>query len=173
MASHGMAGRRTAPAFRAPLRPLVMLAVIFAMSAAISAQSKPHTSARTSSAADEVVAAEREMQVDAARFDLEALHKLLLPEFIEADNQILSKSDVIDQAQRASLLPCSFGPVRMDHIKVTFLDPDIATLVYHFAESLTCRSSSATVDANVSTVWVHRDARWRAQLHTEIYTAVK
>jgi hypothetical protein len=154
-------------------RRLAFLIFGLAIAATIGAQTKPHTPAHAPSAAEQVIAAERETQVDASKFDLQALHNLLLPEFIQADNQILTRGDVLDQLQRASVLPCTFGVVKMDHVKVTFLEPTIATLVYHYTQPFSCRGRSASADANVSTVWVNRDGRWRAQLHTEIFTSIK
>jgi len=62
---------------------------------------------------------------------------------------------------------CTLAPVTIADPHVTFLTPEIATVVYHAAESPTCGTQTMSGETNISTVWVLRNGHWQMRLHTE------
>ena len=49
---------------------------------------------------------------------------------------------------------CTLAPVQLLDSHVTFLTPDIATLVYLATETPTCGNRTMSGDTNISSVWV-------------------
>ena len=101
--------------------------------------------------------------------DTASLSNLLLPDFINVEEQRMNRSEVLAFV-KAFHERCTLAPVEILNPKVTFLSSDIATLVYHAIESPTCGTHSTSGDTNVTTVWVRRDGRWQMHLHTEYAT---
>jgi hypothetical protein len=94
------------------------------------------------------------------------LSKLLLPDFINVEEQIWNRDQVLAFVKQFHA-QCTLAPIKLIDPRVTFLSSDSATLVYHTAENATCGTHTASGDTNVSTVWVYRDGRWQMHLHTE------
>ena len=94
------------------------------------------------------------------------LSKLLLPDFINVEEQIWNRDQVLNFVKQFHE-HCTLAPVKLVDPHVTFLTPDIATLVYHATETATCGTRTLSGDTNISTVWLRRDGRWQMHLHTE------
>jgi hypothetical protein len=94
------------------------------------------------------------------------LSKLLLPDFINVEEQIWNRDQVLAFIKQFHE-QCTLAPVKLVDPRVTFLTPDIATLVYHATETPTCGTRTLSGDTNISTVWLRRDGRWQMHLHTE------
>lgn len=94
------------------------------------------------------------------------LSNLILPDFINVEEQIMNRDQVLTFVKQFHA-QCTLAPVKLLDPQVTFLDPDIATLVYHATETPTCGTHTMSGDTNISSVWVRRDGRWQMQLHTE------
>lgn len=94
------------------------------------------------------------------------LSKLLLPDFINVEEQIWNRDQVLTFIKQFHE-HCTLAPVELVDPHVIFLTPDIATLVYHATETPTCGTRTLSGDTNISTVWLRRDGRWQMHLHTE------
>lgn len=94
------------------------------------------------------------------------LSKLLLPDFISVESEIWNRDQVLDFVKKFHA-QCTLAPVKIVDPHVTFLTPDIATLVYHATEAPTCGTRTMSGETNISTVWLRRDGRWQMHLHTE------
>ena len=94
------------------------------------------------------------------------LSKLLLPDFINVEEQIWNRDQVLTFVKQFHV-QCTLAPIKLLDPHVIFLSPDIATLVYHATENATCGAHTESSDTNISTVWVYRDGRWQMHLHTE------
>jgi hypothetical protein len=94
------------------------------------------------------------------------ISKLLLPDFINVEQQIWNRDQVLNFVKQFHA-HCTLAPVKLVDPHVTFLTPDIATLVYHATETPTCGTRTLSGDTNISTVWGRRDGRWQMHLHTE------
>ena len=95
---------------------------------------------------------------------------MLLPDFINIEEQQMSRDAVLRFVTQFHK-QCTLAPVSILEPNVSFLSPDIATLVYHAIETPTCGTQTMSGDTNISTVWVKRDGRWQMHLHTEYATA--
>ncbi|HLY42590.1 MAG TPA: nuclear transport factor 2 family protein [Terracidiphilus sp.] len=142
---------------------LLQCAVVFAQ--------KPRPQAHPVSIEGQVIAAETVFQKDESTANLTALKGLLLPDFVEADREIMNRDQLLNLIQRAHSIPCQFGDATVEHPIVTFLDPDIATIAYHSKQNLTCGGHVLVAEANISSVWVNTAGHWKARLHAEIVTA--
>ena len=100
------------------------------------------------------------------------LSTLLSADFINVEEQRWNREQVIKFLQMFHSR-CTLAPVEILSPSVTFLSPDVATLVYHATESPTCGKQSISGDTNITTVWVRRDGRWQMHLHTEATTTPK
>jgi uncharacterized protein (TIGR02246 family) len=94
------------------------------------------------------------------------LAKLLLPDYTNVEQEIWNRDQVVSFVKEFHER-CTLAPVKLLDPHVTFLTPDIATLVYHATETPTCGNRTMSGDTNISSVWVRRDGRWQLHLHTE------
>ena len=94
------------------------------------------------------------------------LSKLLLPDFVNVEEQIWNRDQVLAFVKQFHE-HCTLAPVKLVDPRVTFLTPDIATVVYHTTETPTCGARTLSGETNISTVWFRRDGRWQMHLHTE------
>ena len=94
------------------------------------------------------------------------LSNLLLPEFANVEEQIWNKDQVLAFVKQFRET-CTLAPVRIVDPHVSFITPDIATVVYHATETPTCGTQTLSGETNISTVWLRRDGRWQMHLHTE------
>jgi len=92
--------------------------------------------------------------------------RFLLPDYIDVGNQIWNSDQVLTFIRKFHE-ECTLAPIKILDPRVTFLGPDIATLVYHATEKPTCGTRTMSGETNISTVWVRRDGRWQMHLHTE------
>jgi hypothetical protein len=94
------------------------------------------------------------------------LSKLLLPGFVNVEEQIQNREQVLEFVKEFHS-HCTLAPVKILDPSVSFLGPEVATIVYHSVEAPTCGTQTASGETNVSSVWLHRDGRWQMHLHTE------
>lgn len=94
------------------------------------------------------------------------LSKLLLPDYINVEEQIWNRDQVLAFVKQFHE-HCTLAPVKVVDPSVIFLTPDIATVVYHATETPTCGTRTLSGETNISTVWLRRDGRWQMHLHTE------
>lgn len=94
------------------------------------------------------------------------LSKLLLPDFTSVEQFIWNRDQVLSFVAKFHSM-CTLAPVTVLDPKVSFITPDIATVIYHALEAPTCGSRSMSGETNISTVWLRRDGRWQMHLHTE------
>jgi len=98
--------------------------------------------------------------------DTAALSKLLLPDFISVEEQIWNRDQVFNFVKQFHA-QCTLAPVNLLDPHVSFLTPEIATVVYHATETPTCGGHTMSGETNISTVWVRREGRWQMHIHTE------
>jgi hypothetical protein len=94
------------------------------------------------------------------------LAKLLLPDFTSVEQYIWTGDQVIAFVKKFHAA-CTLAPVTITDPHVSFITPDIATIVYHATETPTCGARTMSGQTNISTVWLRRDGRWQMHLHTE------
>jgi hypothetical protein len=94
------------------------------------------------------------------------LTKFLLPDFTSVEQYIWNRDQVITFVTRFHAA-CTLAPVTIIDPHVSFITPDIATIVYHATETPTCGTRTMSGETNISTVWLRRDGRWQMHLHTE------
>jgi hypothetical protein len=139
------------------MRPLLILTLLLSSIPALSqSTAKP----------DEIIAQENafwKAYVDGNTADLT---KLLLPDFTNVEQYIWSRDQVLNFVTKFHSM-CTLVPVTVIDPHVSFITPDIATVVYHSTETPTCGTRTMSGDTNISTVWLHRDGRWQMHLHTE------
>lgn len=117
--------------------------------------------------AKEVMAKEFALQKAEIEVNVATMDQLTLPDYIEVNQTIMNRDQVLAMLRRVSELGCHIQPIRMKDAKVTFLSPDIATVIYHATQYGTCGSRGFTAAASVSTVWVRRGGQWLAEMHIE------
>jgi len=100
------------------------------------------------------------------------LSTLLQPGFTNVEQEIWTRDQVLSFVQQFHN-QCSLAPVTLVDPHVSFLTPDIATIVYHANEAATCGARTMSGDTNISTVWVRSDGHWQMHLHSEYAIPVK
>ena len=133
-----------------------------------SGQVKKASDKAPSAAAKEIIAREIALQKSEIDLNFAALEKLMVPEYFELSQSFMSRDQVFAMLRRLSESGCRIQPVKMKDTRVTFLSADIATVVYRATQTGTCYSRTFTVDANISTLWIQRDGRWQAEMHSEL-----
>jgi uncharacterized protein (TIGR02246 family) len=104
--------------------------------------------------------------------DTTVLSKLLTSDFTSVEEQIWNRDQVLNFVTQFHA-QCTLAPVKLLDPHVTFLTPEIATVVYHATETPTCGTHTMSGETNISTVWVRRDGRWQMHLHTEYAVPAK
>jgi hypothetical protein len=94
------------------------------------------------------------------------LSELLLPDFTNVEQEIWNKDQVLTFIKQFHER-CTLAPVRIVDPHVTFITPEIATVVYHATESPTCGTRTLSGETNISTVWLRQHGDWQMHLHTE------
>jgi hypothetical protein len=122
--------------------------------------------AQTSGTGDEIIAQENAFWKAYIAGSITDLGTLLQPGFINVEQEIWTRDQIFTFVQQFHK-QCSLAPVTLIDPHVSFLTPDIATIVYHANEAATCGARAMSGDTNISTVWVRRDGRWQMHLHSE------
>jgi hypothetical protein len=128
--------------------------------------------AQSTGTPDTIIAQENAFWKSYVANDSASLSTLLSIDFINVEEQLWNREQVIKFLQMFHSR-CTLAPVEILSPNVTFLSPDVATLVYHATESPTCGKQSISGDTNMTTVWVRHDGRWQMHLHTEASTTPK
>lgn len=173
-----LSGKVISTANRTSLRPrnrhlrkgAIGVALLLALASGVfaGAQAKKPGETAPSAAAREIIARETALQKSEIDLNFAALEKLMVPEYFELSQSFMNRDQVFAMLRRVSESGCRIQPVKMKDAKVTFLSPDIATVVYRATQTGTCYSRTFSVDANITTLWVQRDGRWQAEMHSEL-----
>jgi uncharacterized protein (TIGR02246 family) len=139
------------------MRPLFVLTLLLVSIPSL-AQSTPKP--------DEIIAQETAFWKSYADGNTVDLAKLLLPDFINVEQRIWNRDQVLAFLKQFHAA-CTLAPVAIVDPRVSFITPDIATIVYQATETPTCGARTMSGDTNISTVWLRRDGRWQMHLHTE------
>jgi hypothetical protein len=137
------------------------------------AQSRPAAPAHSATRPGEIIAIEAAFQQFEVKGNIQELEKMMLPDFVQIEQEMMTRDQVLATVKRVQSSPCRVGPVKMIDPKVAFLSPEIATIVYRASQVGTCGSSTYTLYANISTVWVRRDGRWQMEIHAEYLDTAK
>lgn len=116
--------------------------------------------------ADAIVAQENAFWKAYGSGNVTDLSRLLAEGFTNVEQEIWTRDQVLGFVQKFHA-QCTLAPVTVVDARVSFVTPEIATVVYHSTETATCGSRVASGETNISTVWVRRDGRWQMHLHTE------
>ncbi len=133
------------------LLPLLLLAPALAQSPA-----KP----------DDIIAQENLFWTNYTAGNTAALGLQLTPDFTNVEQKIWNRDQVLAFV-KFFFAKCTLSPVTLVSPQVTFITPDIATVVYRATESPTCNGATKSEDVNATTVWVRHDTHWQIHLHTE------
>ncbi|HEY6377465.1 MAG TPA: nuclear transport factor 2 family protein, partial [Edaphobacter sp.] len=96
------------------------------------------------------------------KHDLDTLQSLLLPDFIEVEETIQTREQLL-----TNLKTCTIGQFTIQKPETRMMTPDIAVIAYRVKADLTCDQTHSTEEYNASTTWIRRDGKWLAQIHTE------
>jgi len=121
---------------------------------------------QTAAMPDAIIAQENAFWKAYADGNAADLSTLLLPDFTNVEQEIWNKDQVITFIKQFHER-CTLAPFRIVDPRVTFITPDIATVVYHATETPTCGTRTLSGETNISTVWLRRDGHWQMHLHTE------
>lgn len=132
------------------------------------AQTKKPSNPADSVVAKEIVAREIAFQKDEIDFNYAALEKLMTPEYFELSQSFMNREQVFATLRRVSELGCRFPPATMRDARVTFLSPEVATLVYRATLAGACYGRTFSVDGNISALWVRRDGRWQVEMRSKL-----
>ncbi len=138
-------------------RPLVALILLF---------STLPVFAQTIGTADVIVVQENAFWKAYTAGNVTDLSALLRPDFTNVEREIWTSGQVLAFVEQFHK-QCSLAPVALVDPHVSFLTPDIATIVYHANEAATCGARTMSGDTKISTVWVRRNGHWQMHLHTE------
>ena len=136
----------------------VLALILLALTAAAGAQPP--------AGASEIIAQENNFWRAYVAGNTADLSKVLLPDFTSIETEIWDRDQVLGFVKQFHA-QCSLAPVTIASPRVSFLTPDIATIVYHATEIPTCGTHTLSGETNISTVWIKRDGRWQMHLHTE------
>jgi hypothetical protein len=123
-------------------------------------------SSQTSPNQDEIIAQENLFWTNYTSGNVTGLSAQFAPEFTNVEQKIWNRDQTLSFV-KAFFAKCTLEPVKLVNPRVSFITPDIATIVYQATESPTCNGGTMTGDVNVSTAWVRRDGHWLMHLHTE------
>ncbi|MGB6193139.1 MAG: nuclear transport factor 2 family protein [Terracidiphilus sp.] len=138
-------------------RPLTALIMLF---------STLQLFAQTTATANVIVAQESAFWKAYTVGNITDLGTLLQPGFTNVEQEIWTRDQVLTFVEQFHK-QCSLAPVALIDPHVSFLTPDIATIVYHAKEAATCGARTMSGDTNISTVWVRHDGHWQMHLHSE------
>ncbi len=123
-------------------------------------------SAQTTTNQDEIISQENLFWTNYSGGKITELSTQLAPDFTNVEQRIWNREQLLSFV-KVFFAKCTLEPVKLVNPRVSFITPDIATIVYQATESPTCNGGTMTGDVNVSTVWVRRDGHWLMHLHTE------
>lgn len=123
-------------------------------------------SAQTGSKPADIISAEELFWTNYTTGNTKALADQLGPDFINVEQKIWTRDQVLSFVKLFTS-KCTLAPVKLVDPRVTYITPEVATIVYQATEAPTCNGGTTSGDVNVSTVWINRAGRWQMQLHTE------
>jgi hypothetical protein len=98
--------------------------------------------------------------------NVQAFEEMILPDYlcIEATGKLLTKADNIDQLNHLT-----FSGFEIQDPQVRKLSPSSALIVARVRFKAAAGAQDISGETYTSTVWVKRDGKWLAQLHTETF----
>ncbi len=98
--------------------------------------------------------------------DINAFTQLVVPDYlcIEATGKLFTKADNIDQLNHLT-----FSGFKIQDPQVRRLSPNSALIVARVRFEAKAGPQDISSETLTSTVWVKRDGKWLAQLHTETF----
>jgi hypothetical protein len=121
------------------------------------------SASKSSSAADDIEAGERQILAALQKGDMQAFGSLLADDAMEVtDHGVSSKAQIIEELKGATL-----SDFTMTGMKVTAIDKDASLIAYRTTGKYSVHGQSGTFDNWASTVWVKRNGKWLALLHQE------
>jgi hypothetical protein len=132
----------------------------------VAARAQTHTATAKSPQTEgaEIMAAETEYERYENTLNVAALKKLMVPDAIEVQDEIMTRDQIFRLIERFRSMPCHWSPVKMTDPAVTVLSQSVATIVYGATESLVCGHGSISFQGNITGVWVRKDGHWEAQV---------
>jgi hypothetical protein len=121
--------------------------------------------AQTADTPDAIIAQENAYWKSFVDGNSAELSALLLPDFVSVAEDIVNRDQQLTHLKRFHE-HCTLTPVKLVDPRVTFLTPNIATLVYHATVTSTCGAHTVSANSNNSSVWLRRDRRWQLHLQT-------
>lgn len=122
--------------------------------------------AQTANTSDAVIAQENAFWKSYIEANTLNLSQILSSDFVNIEEQLMNRDQTLAFVRQFHE-QCTLAPVKLTEPRVTFLSPDIATLVYRVTETPTCGAHTMSGETNVSTVWIRREGRWQMHIHTE------
>jgi hypothetical protein len=138
------------------MRPILILTFLLSSLPVIAQSNKP----------DEIITQEKAFWKAYEEANTADLTNLLTPDFTNVEEQIWNRDHVLAFVKQFHAM-CKLAPVTITDPHVSFITPDIATIVYHATETPTCGGRTLSGETNISTVWLRREGRWQMHLHTE------
>jgi hypothetical protein len=138
------------------MRSILILTLLLSSLPVIAQSNKP----------DEIITQEKAFWKAYEEANTADLTKLLTSDFTNVEEQIWNRDQVLTFVKQFHAM-CKLAPVTITDPHVSFITPDIATIVYHATETPTCGSRTLSGETNISTVWLRHDGRWQMHLHTE------
>src|SRR3984885_5377124 len=138
------------------MRPILILTLLLSSLPILAQSNKP----------DEIITQEKAFWKAYEEANTADLTQLLTPDFTNVEEQIWNRDQVLTFVKQFHAM-CKLAPVTITDPHVSFITPDIATIVYHATETPTCGTRTLSGETNISTVWLPRDGPWQMPLHTE------
>jgi Domain of unknown function (DUF4440) len=101
--------------------------------------------------------------------DVEALHKLLLPDYlyIQPKGVIWTREENLASLESGVVI----SSIEIKNPQVRKLSPTSAVIVARFLIEAVAGEQNLSTETLTSSVWVKQDGRWLAQLHTSTTAA--
>jgi hypothetical protein len=94
--------------------------------------------------------------------DFRAFKSTLLPDFLVVTSTLQNADQFAD-----SLKKCDIGMWSLENKQIRMLSNDAAVINYRLRTNITCGNQVLSGQYNATTIWVLRNGKWLAQMHTE------
>lgn len=150
------------------MRPVILILLCLAAVrpyAQTAPASRAQSSALPAPKADEIVALEQSAWDRYANVDFDGMGEMMQPDYVNLTTAQQTREETL-KAMRQELQGCSVSPVSVVDPAVTVVSPDVALIVYKSKIVKQCGYQRSTTVANLTTVWLRRDGRWKMQMHS-------
>jgi hypothetical protein len=111
---------------------------------------------------DPVFIQEIKLQKTLQAKDFKAFKDMVLPDFVVATDTLQGADEFT-----ASLKKCEFGRNGLENHQIRMLGQNAAVINYRLTSEISCSKQNRGGRFNATTIWVLKDGKWLAQLHTE------